>query len=481
MPTAAVYLRISSDPTGLQLGVTRQREDCLRLCAEKGWESVEYVDNDVSASSGKKRPSYERMLADVRDGRIGAVVAWDLDRLHRRPIELEAFMALADDRQLALATVSGDVDLSTAQGRLTARLKGSVAAHEIEHKRARQLRAAEQKAAQGRPQWRRAFGYLDDGSHQHDPRTAPLVDEAYRVVLAGGSISDIARDWNAAGVHGLTGKPWSPSTVSLFLRAPRNAGLRAHRGEIVGHGTWPPLVDESTWRAAQAVLNAPGRAPGRKTVRQHLLTGVLLCGKPDCGGHLNGQWVMLHPTGRKPGRRKAGVPLEPPTGKVGHRITYACLNCHGCSIRAEHVEPLVYGALTERLAREDAVDLLKAEVHDEAQTARLTGEANALYAQIRAAEAEYDEGIIDGRRLAARRQRVAEKLAVIETALQDQERLRVFDGIPLGTPEVAEAIKELTPDRLRAVLDVVVRFTVMPVGKGGRVFKPERVRIDWKQ
>jgi DNA invertase Pin-like site-specific DNA recombinase len=52
MVTAAVYLRISSDPTGQQLGVTRQREDCLRLCTEKGWTPTEYVDNDVSASSG---------------------------------------------------------------------------------------------------------------------------------------------------------------------------------------------------------------------------------------------------------------------------------------------------------------------------------------------------------------------------------------------------------------------------------------------
>ena len=58
------------------------------------------------------------MLADIREGRIGAVVAWDLDRLHRRPIELEAFMALADEKQLALATVSGDVDLSTRAGPL---------------------------------------------------------------------------------------------------------------------------------------------------------------------------------------------------------------------------------------------------------------------------------------------------------------------------------------------------------------------------
>ncbi|MBI3224190.1 MAG: recombinase family protein [Mycolicibacterium cosmeticum] len=121
---AAIYLRISSDPTG-QLGVSRQREDCTALCDERGWKPLEYVDNDVSATSGKRRPPYEQMLADIRDGCVGAVVAWDLDRLHRRPIELEAFMALADEKHLALATVSGDIDLSTAQGRASVVESGS--------------------------------------------------------------------------------------------------------------------------------------------------------------------------------------------------------------------------------------------------------------------------------------------------------------------------------------------------------------------
>jgi DNA invertase Pin-like site-specific DNA recombinase len=462
-PRAAVYLRISSDPTGKQLDVTRQREDCLKLCADRGWTAVEYVDNDVSASSGKKRPAYERMLDDVRDGRIGAVVAWDLDRLHRRPIELEAFMALADDKRLALATVSGDIDLSTAQGRLMARMKGSVAAHEIEHKRARQLRAAKQKAEAGRPQWRRAFGYLAD-THQPDPATAPLVREAYAAVLAGGSISDIARAWNEAGVHGLTGKPWSASTVSLFLRAPRNAGLRDHRGEIVGVGTWPGLVDEQTWRAAQGVLNAPGRAPGRKSVRKHLLTGVLQCGKPGCGGYLSGQWVM---------QAQKGAPRS-------HSITYACKKCRGCSVRAEHVEPLIYKVVAGRLARADAVDLLKAEMHDAVEAEALRVKRLALLGRLDEIADERADGLIDGVGYRKMTERINEKLDAIERRQQDAERLRVFDGLPLGKPEVVDAIKELSPDRLRAVIDVLVEFAVVPVGKGGHTFRPDRVAVNWR-
>lgn len=457
-----MYLRISSDPSGEQLGVTRQREDCVKLFQPKGWTPVEYIDNDVSATKGKARPAYERMLADIRDGTIGAVVAWDLDRLHRRPIELESFMDLADQHHLALATVSGDVDLSTAQGRLVARLKGAVARHEVEHKVARQKRAARQKAEQGRPQWKRAFGYTDDGSRQPDPVTAPLVKEAYRVILAGASLGDICRIFNDAGAYGLNGKPWTPSTVSLFLRAPRNAGLRAHNGEIIGKGDWPVLVDESTWKSAQAVLNAPGRAPGRKSVRRHLLTGVLKCGK--CGSHLSGQWVMQQHRG----------------GPRAHSITYGCKACRGVSIRAEHVEPLLYRIVGDRLAMPDAVDLLKAEIHDEAEAEAIRLELETLYGNLDRYAVEHADGLLTARQVKISTDRDMEKIAKLERRQQDQERLRVFDEIPLGTPEAAAAVKHLSPDRFRAVLDVLATIIVTPVGKGGHVFDPQRVGIEWK-
>ncbi len=67
---AGIYARISSDREGDGLGVARQLEDCERLAERKGWRVAErYVDDDVSAWSGKRRPEYERMLDDLRGGR----------------------------------------------------------------------------------------------------------------------------------------------------------------------------------------------------------------------------------------------------------------------------------------------------------------------------------------------------------------------------------------------------------------------------
>jgi DNA invertase Pin-like site-specific DNA recombinase len=145
---AAVYLRQSVDRYGDELAISRQREDCLKLCDQRGWSPHEYVDNDTSATKGR-RHAYEKMLDDIRAGHIGAVVVWDLDRLHRRPMELEHFIDLADEKHVALASIGGDADLSTDNGRLFARIKGAVARAEIERKSARMKRAARQRAEAG--------------------------------------------------------------------------------------------------------------------------------------------------------------------------------------------------------------------------------------------------------------------------------------------------------------------------------------------
>lgn len=72
---------------------------------------VEFIDNDVSATRGTKRPGYEDLLARIEAGDVDAVVVWALDRLHRRPIELEHFITLVERHRVALANVAGDVDL----------------------------------------------------------------------------------------------------------------------------------------------------------------------------------------------------------------------------------------------------------------------------------------------------------------------------------------------------------------------------------
>ena len=113
MVRAGVYARISSDREGDNLAIGRQVADCEALAERRGWTVVErYVDSDMSAYGGKRRPEYQRLLEEIEAGLIDALVVYHADRLHRHPRELEEFMALCERlRFWKIATVSGDLDL----------------------------------------------------------------------------------------------------------------------------------------------------------------------------------------------------------------------------------------------------------------------------------------------------------------------------------------------------------------------------------
>jgi DNA invertase Pin-like site-specific DNA recombinase len=136
MVRAGSYAQISSDRDGDQLGVRRQVLDCEARAEREGWEVVErYVDDDVSAYRVRARPAYRRLLADLRAGDLDAVVVWHVDRLVRQPRELEEFIDLcAEVGVTRLASVYGDIDLSTHDGQLIARILGAMARKESDDK-----------------------------------------------------------------------------------------------------------------------------------------------------------------------------------------------------------------------------------------------------------------------------------------------------------------------------------------------------------
>jgi DNA invertase Pin-like site-specific DNA recombinase len=74
--TCAVYLRISTD----RQTVENQAAEVRQLAVARGYEPVVYEEVE---SAAKARPVLDRMLSDVRAGRVRAVAVWALDRLHR--------------------------------------------------------------------------------------------------------------------------------------------------------------------------------------------------------------------------------------------------------------------------------------------------------------------------------------------------------------------------------------------------------------
>jgi DNA invertase Pin-like site-specific DNA recombinase len=470
---AAIYLRQSKDD---ELGIDRQREDTLTLCKAKGWTPTEYADNDCSASNGD-RPRYQEMLDDIRAGLIDAVVVAQLDRLHRRPIELEEFIALADQHHLALECASGgDVDLAT-DGRFMARIMGAVARKEMERKSWRQKRAAEQRAENGDQWWSiRPFGYarqpvLDDAGKPVvnkngrrlwkpvlDPTEADLLREAYRAVLNDSSLYAVTSDWNTRGIPTPRGNKWRASQMRQLLLSPRNAGLRTFRGglqmekEEPRKANWEPVVDQETWQGVVDLLADPDRRCGLSRARKHLLSNIAVCGL--CGSGLG-----------------SGVTSRPRQTPI-----YTCKACNGLSRNAARVDEMAVEAVVARLSRPDAIELTIPEERGDLD--ELRERARALRARLTALATEFADGDLTASQIKTATRRINEQLAEIDAVIRDSQQTRVFAGV-VGADDVWAAFDGLDLERQRRIIDALITVTVHPAGRG-RTFRPESIQIDWK-
>ena len=140
-PTRVViYCRQSQDRTGESEAVESQRKACEAKALQLGWQVVAVLsDNDQSAYSGKMRPAYRELLRMLRAGEADAVLAKHEDRLHRSPLELEEYIDVCQPNSVETDFVqSGRLDLRSASGRMTARIRGAVAREEVERKSERE-------------------------------------------------------------------------------------------------------------------------------------------------------------------------------------------------------------------------------------------------------------------------------------------------------------------------------------------------------
>jgi DNA invertase Pin-like site-specific DNA recombinase len=457
--SAAVYVRISRDRIGAGLGVERQEKDCRELAARPDWTVVEtYSDNDISAYSGKRRPAYDRMLADIEAGRVQAVIAWHTDRLHRSPVELERYIDVCQRRGVETHTVkSGELDLTTASGRMVARMLGAAARHESEQKSERLRRQRRQAQAEGR--WnggRRPFGYGADGVTVH-PIEGPAITDATRRILAGDSLRGIARDWNDRGLLTATGTPWNASKLAQMLTRPRNAGLVGNRhigrrdSRIVGDATWPAVVDRDSFTAIVGLLSDPSRRTHRGVSRRLVGSGIYFCG--GCGERMRSGGQGAHGQDR-----------------------YMCASAKACTRRvAEPIDDLVR-AIIAGVLRRDGVKLLPPPA---VELTPMRDRLGVLRARAEELAAMFGAGELTGAEFRAAKARNDSDFAGLEAEIGRLSAGSVLAGIA-DADDAGRTFLAADVDRQRAVIDALVEVTVMPIGQGRHGFDPHSVEIEWR-
>jgi site-specific DNA recombinase len=454
---AVIYTRQSKDAEGNGQAVARQLEACERLASQRGWQVVaRFEDNDTSASNGKPRPGFQRVMAMVADRSADVVIVWAVDRMVRRLADLETVIDACETAGVKLATVSGDLDLSTDQGRLVGRILASVARGEVERKGTRQRLANQQAARAGirRTGTPRPFGYeLDHVTPR--PAEAEAIRWAADALLGGSTVSAVMREWARRGLQPPQnhGRPWTRNSVGTIMRNPALAGIRTYLGEEVATGDWAILPRE-TWQAVVNLLSDPSRKRPRGV--RTLLGGLARC---RCGNTVQGS---INATGKHVYRCNPATRGEAPGPH--------------CQQMIANVDACVTAAIVKRLSRPDLADLTAPKRPD---LAPLHREAAAIRANLDTLAADMVAGLISRSQMLAATERGSARLGEISVTLAAAAESSAL--APFAAAGSARAVWDgLDGARQRAVIDALAEVIINPAGRGARVFDPRTIDITWR-
>lgn len=425
----------------------------------------EYVDDDLSAYSGKARPSYSRMLEQIRNRERDAVIVWHVDRLTRRPIELEEFaLACTVGGVTDIVTLHGNMNLSSGDGLLMARFMAAGAAWESDNKSRRSKRKMLELAEAGKPHGGgpRPFGFNDDRMTINEAE-ADAIREIVVRFLAGESIASLVRWLDEAEVRTATGKTWRSPTVRNLLLSPRIAGLREHQGQVIGKAAWPAIITPEQHAQAVAILSNPSRRTNR-AARRYLLSGLLRCGV--CGQRLYSMSRHEYDTRRYLCR--SGPNWNNGCGKI--------------TVTAPPVEELISQAVLMRLDSEELAKTLEGRYRADETSAMLSEEIAADDKQLQDLAKMFGNREISATEWRAAREPIERRLQANRRRQTAQSGLSILDGYIGNGAALERNWNTLNLDRQRAIIAAVLDHAIIhpATQRGLKRLDPSRVEPRWR-
>ena len=160
---AVVYVRQSTQTQVEANAEGRRRQyELVDVARQRGFQTVEVIDDDLgrSASGMVARPGFEKLVAALCAGEIGAVLCFDASRLARNGRDWHHLLELCGLVEARVIDLDGVYDPCRPNDRLLLGMKGSISEFELGVIRARMLDAARAKARRGELRISVPIGYI---------------------------------------------------------------------------------------------------------------------------------------------------------------------------------------------------------------------------------------------------------------------------------------------------------------------------------
>ena len=290
----AVYTRKSSEE-GLEQAfnsLDAQREACeayITSQKHEGWTPLATLYDDGAYSGGTMdRPALQRLLGDIRAGKVDVVVVYKVDRLTRSLGDFAKIIEVFDAQRVSFVSVTQAFNTTSSMGRLTLNVLLSFAQfeREVTGERIRDKIAASKKKGMwmgGQP----SLGYdIKERKLVVNEAEAETVRGIFRRYIELGTVRALRDDLAAAGVvskrrmaadgSAYGGQRFSRGALYLMLKNQIYRGKIVHKG-IAFPGEHAAIVDEELWGRVQSHLevNRIERREGDKALEPSLLAGIV--------------------------------------------------------------------------------------------------------------------------------------------------------------------------------------------------------------
>ncbi|MBI3264869.1 MAG: recombinase family protein, partial [Acidobacteria bacterium] len=298
MTGAVIYVRVSTKEQTENLSLPTQLRACEEYCNRQGYEVLERFREEGESAKTTDRTELQKLLKYCRahKGKVNFVVVYNLTRFAREKYDHFALRAHLKSLGISLRSATEPID-DTSTGKL---MEGVLAAfaqfdNDVRSDRTRAgMRAALEL---GRWTFPAPLGYLNaprwsEKSLVPDPERAPLIARAFEEFATGRfTKQEVIARVTDGGLRTRRGLMLSPQSFGQMMRNSIYIGrIESPEYGVSTRGDFEPLVEESTFYRAQAVLDGRIVVAGPRP-RNHPdfpLRGFVRC--ETCRRPLTGSW-----------------------------------------------------------------------------------------------------------------------------------------------------------------------------------------------